>query len=277
MQTIYQNKSRIEDFWETYWDNLPRDPDHISDKSIYPLFPVDEFVKRDMDILEAGCGMGRVFKHYFYEQYNIVGLDYIHNCLAKLHQENPNFNLLRSDAKALPFGPGHFDLVMAFGLISSIQDPPESILQEMNRILKPEGLICASVAADTFLRRLQNIIGWCSHTLAKFRGKPSNRFFFARAYRPAEWEAILTQAGFTPVRTEPTHSRVLLWEYLPFLRASDQTFSLTEARDGDTGYRLTRLGESIFQWLRRWLPWSIAVGVVCVAKRTQEDASKTSS
>jgi|GEM_PF-4617343 len=267
MRIIYRNQQSIEEFWKSYWERCPKDPDRISDKTIYPLFPVDEYVTGQMKILEVGCGMGRVFKHYFNEGCSITGLEYDRNCLVKLQSENVAFPLVCADARHLPFRNESADMVMAFGLLSSIESGYDDAQAELHRVLRDEGWICASVACHTMLRRAQNLLGWVEHTLSKIRGRKSQRHFFARGLRPQEWARELQEAGFKVVRVEPTHSRVLFWQFLPFLRKRSESLDLSLARDGDIGYNLNTVGEKLFQFMRRKFPWFIAVGVVCIGRK----------
>ena len=269
MFIIRKDGHTIAEFWRNYWNSVHRDPDRIDDATIYPLFPIDEYIKPGMRILEAGCGMGRVFKHYFYSGYDIIGLEYDIACLKRLHVENPEFRLFCADARRLPVATDSMDLVMAFGLVSSIESSPREVLAELRRVARNGGLVCASAACDNLLRRLQNVVaaclGWLSHITSTTKAE---RRFFAWAWTPEEWRAELTQAGLEVVRVEPTHSRVLFWQYLPFLRgAPTDSLDLGEARNGDVGYRLNALGERLFRWARETIPWVIAVGVVAVARK----------
>ena len=267
MLIVKTNDRDIDRFWKSYWQRVPRDPDHISDRTIYPLFPVDEYVRPEWRLLEAGCGMGRVFKHYHYQGRSIIGLEYDRECLGKLRRENPDFPILGGDARALPFKDETFDLVMAFGVVSSIEHGHLEVLRECRRVLRPGGMICASVVSHTPLRRLQNSLSWLRWRLDRLRGREAHRSFHAYAYRPGEWAGTLEREGFRVVRIEPTHSRVLFWEYLGFLRERGVSLEMAAARDGDVGYRLTPLGEFLFQKARRFTPWWISIGIVALARK----------
>lgn len=267
MLIVKSKEQTIKEFWASYWDRVDRDPDRISDDSIYPLFPVAKYVKPEWRILEAGCGMGRVFKHYFYQRQEIIGLEYDGGCLKKLRQENPDFLLLHADARAMPLKDETMDLVMGFGLVSSIEQGYQEVLYEMNRVLKPGGMICASVVSHNALRSLQNCLYWLQHFVRTVSLQEGNRSFYARAYRPVEWAHSLERAGFEVLGIEPSHSRVLLWEFLPFLRERGVELDMTLARDGDVGYRLNRVGETLFQKARQWFPWVISVGLVGIAQK----------
>ena len=267
MKIIHQTGCDIASFWKKYWESVSRDPDRISDKTIYPLYPVDEYVKPGLRILEAGCGMGRVFKHYFYEGIEIYGMDFDVGSLQQIGQENSGFPLLAADARRLPFRDECFDMVMAFGLVSSIEDGHSQVLSDMGRVLKRGGILCASVVSDTMLRRTQDLLSWVYHTMNRLTGRSSSRCFFARSYKPAEWTSELETLGFDVLRVEPTHSRVLFWQYLPFLREKGVQLDLTMARDADRGYKLRPAGERLFGFLRQHAPWMISIGVVGLGKK----------
>jgi SAM-dependent methyltransferase len=258
---------RAGEFWRGYWEKVPVDPDRITNKDIYPLYPIDEFVSPELRILEAGCGMGRVFKHYFLQGYSITGLEYDAGCLSRLRAENPAFPLLRGDARHLLFRSGSFDTVMAFGVVSTIADGHLEVLRECRRALRPGGLLCASAVSHTWLRRLQNAVSMLQYIAGRLRGRTLDLGFHARAYRPPEWRKLLEDEGFQVLRIEPTHSRMLFWEYLPFLRKPGVGLDPTQARNGDAGYVLRPWGERLFQWAKRQLPWLISIGVVAVAVR----------
>ncbi|MBA4358886.1 MAG: hypothetical protein C0405_14295 [Desulfovibrio sp.] len=269
MVIIKQRQKSIEDFWVNYWRRVGKDTDRISDASIYPLFPVDRYVKPGQSLLEVGCGMGRVFKHYYLQGRSMIGLEYDPGCLRQLRAENPAFPLLQADARALPIQDASLDMVMAFGVVSSIEKGNLDVLSEIGRVLRPGGLICASVACDTPLRRLQNLVGNLGDLAGRLRGNLEPRVFHAWAYRPHEWSRCLEQAGFEVLDVQPSHSRVLFWQYLPFLRREGGELDLTQARDGEKGYRLNSVGESLFQVCRRRLPWLIAVGVVAMGRKPE--------
>ena len=266
MKIIYRNHKGLEEFWEEYWERVKRDPNIITEKSIYPLFPVDEYVQRDMKILEAGCGMGRVFKHYFNQGYSIVGLEYNEKCLTKLIQESGAFPLVRGDIRSLSFKDEAFDMVMAFGLLASLEHDSDEALEELKRVLKKGGLIFASAVCDNFLRRVENFLYYISHLLGKILRKENQLRFYARAYKPQEWSEYIKEKGFDLVRLEPSHSKILIWQYLPFLREKVD-LDMVLVRDGDRGYKLNRLGELVFKCSRKLFPWFVSIATVCIARK----------
>jgi SAM-dependent methyltransferase len=267
MKIIRLTEGDITGFWKNYWENIPRDPDRISDKTIYPLYPVDEYVNPGICVLETGCGMGRVFKHYYHEGIEIYGMDFDVGSLKKIKQENSRFPLIAADARRLPFRDECLDMVMAFGLVSSIEVGHLQALSEMARVLKKGGILCASVVSETALRRCQDFLSLVKHTINRITNRPSSRHFFARSYQPSEWALELENLGFDVFRIEPTHSRVLFWQYLPFLRQNGIEMDPTMARDADRGYKLRPAGEKLFCLLRHHAPWLISIGVVGLGKK----------
>ncbi len=266
MKIIYQNNQTSDEFWSSYWSNVSRDPDNISDKSIYPLFPIDEYIIPGMKILEAGCGMGRVLKHYYYQNYFIVGLENFFDCLKFLIKEQPSFPLIHGDIRDLPLQNETMDVVLCFGSISCLEHRHNEALVEMRRVLKDEGLIVVGAACDNILRRFQNFLGFCHYLLLKSFGKNCQRNFFSRAFKPHELKTYLENEGFKVIRLEPAHSKIIFWKFFSFLRENKKE-NIELNRDGDRGYKLNSFGEMIFNFMRTRWPWFIAVGVSCVARK----------
>lgn len=122
-------------FWENYWKDVGCDDDCIEDIYSYPLFPVNNYLKKDMHILEAGCGLGRVLKHYFYQDYHIVGIECDSYCVETLRKENSSFSLSKASITDIPFKSKSFDVAMAFGVIGHLEHEWEKALSELHRVL----------------------------------------------------------------------------------------------------------------------------------------------
>jgi len=106
-------------------------------------------------VLDLGCGEGRhVISAYLEEEVTSIGVDL---CLDDLkttaekfepfaEEENSekSFNLTCASALQLPFPDNSFDKVICSEVLEHIPDY-EGALKEINRVLKPGGLFCASV------------------------------------------------------------------------------------------------------------------------------------
>ena len=153
---------------------------------------------------------------------------------------------------------GSYDAIVAFGTLSNIDDARQS-LREFHRLLTPGGVVVASVTNDNIARRILVFLSGI--------GKPRTHFSMV-AYKRNEWESLLSDAGFEKVESYPIVTRLPLYTYFPFLRKSSaDNFDWKSARDGDRGIQLNSLGELIFEFCFKHIPFTISHGVVGVAKK----------
>ncbi len=106
-------------------------------------------------VLDLGCGEGRhVISAYLEEDITSVGVDLCLDDLkttaekfepfADKDNDAKSFNLTCASALQLPFADHSFDKVICSEVLEHIPDY-EGALKEIQRILKPGGLFCASV------------------------------------------------------------------------------------------------------------------------------------
>jgi SAM-dependent methyltransferase len=99
----------------------------------------------DKRVLDAGCGTA-----YGTEilagagASEVVGVDIDPDVVeAARERAGVNVSFEVADARELPFANGAFDVVVCFEVIEHVEDP-ESILDELRRVLRPEGLAAVS-------------------------------------------------------------------------------------------------------------------------------------
>lgn len=106
-------------------------------------------------VLDLGCGEGRhVIAAYLQEDVTAIGVDLSFRDVSSARQkfaefkevENPEKSLGLSVANGLmlPFADNTFDKVICSEVLEHIEDY-EGVLTEINRVMKPGGLFCASV------------------------------------------------------------------------------------------------------------------------------------
>ena len=112
-------------------------------------------------ILDAGCGTGyctRVLTKK-YKKSTITGIDFSKGMLNQAKSSNSFFNKVdyqHADIYQLPFANNYFDLVFSNLTMQWIMEPKKALL-ELNRVLKPGGiLIFSSLGLDTLMELKQS-------------------------------------------------------------------------------------------------------------------------
>jgi SAM-dependent methyltransferase len=90
------------------------------------------------DVLEIGCGTGRMFRHYA-SDVRVDAIDVDEAFVGRARSRAPsNVNVALSDAQALPCPDASFDAVVACLVLCSIPDPARA-LSEARRVLRSGG------------------------------------------------------------------------------------------------------------------------------------------
>ena len=117
------------------------------------LYLLDQILKnrfkKNMKILDAGCGEGRNSHFFVKNGYNIYGIDNDSNAIrmAKMIFRSINSeiseNFLQSELSLTPFTDNFFDAVICCSVLHFSRDTIhfEEIIQEIGRILKPQGTL----------------------------------------------------------------------------------------------------------------------------------------
>lgn len=88
-----------------------------------------------MDILDIGCGNGRIATHFVAKENHVSGVD----VEDKRASETRDFAFHLVDSERLPFETDSFDLVLSHHVIEHVPDQ-ELHLAEIHRVLRPGGL-----------------------------------------------------------------------------------------------------------------------------------------
>lgn len=110
---------------------------------------------RTLRILDAGCGDAMLWRHIA-RRHEYVGTDFSARPLARAHRCHPA-TYIRGDLNRLPFAPETFDIVVSLQALQYLERP-QGAVGEMARILRPEGMLLATLPNDGCLKyRLQGV------------------------------------------------------------------------------------------------------------------------
>lgn len=94
--------------------------------------------------LEVGCGEGRVSRDLAARGHNVTAVDASPTLIRLAHDADPKSAYLQSDAAALPFAAGSFDLVVFYNSLMDVDDMEGSV-REAARALRHGGVLCACI------------------------------------------------------------------------------------------------------------------------------------
>ncbi len=132
--------------------------------------------KRFEQSLDLGCGVGSNFSVLSKWSKNVIGVDYSVQAIEYC-KSNPYHKLRQMDATKLKFKDNSFDLILCSDVLEHIDDA--KAIEEITRILKPEGIFIFSVPAHNYLWGPTDVISkhrkrYEMHDLKKLLSKDYN-------------------------------------------------------------------------------------------------------
>lgn len=103
---------------------------------------------RPLRLLDLGCGTGMFLEREGADRMT-VGLDLSRRALSFTRRRGIE-RLACGDSQAIPLASGAFDVVTAFDLIEHV-DSDASLVSEVHRVLRPGGILLATVPAHPML------------------------------------------------------------------------------------------------------------------------------
>lgn len=214
---------------------LKTDADVVEDQRI-TSFEIDMFsdilkLSQESVILDLACGQGRHSLEFARRGFSqIYGIDRSHYLIRKAKQsnsnENLNVNFKEGDARKLPFQADTFEVILmlgnSFGYFENVNDDLK-ILNEIFRVLKPNGKFLIDVADGDYLKNHYNPRSWewidNNHFVCRERSLASDKerlisrevitnikkgvvvdqFYAERLYTSKNLQKILSEAGFNHI------------------------------------------------------------------------------
>ena len=169
-------------------------------------------VKRGDNVLDIGCGNGRLFPLIKERRAKYTGIDCSEGLIHEAKQLHHDGEFVVSDALALPFQNNTFDIAYSFAVIHHIpgKELRAQFVREAARVLKPSGMFILSewnlwntrrtpellfTAAKSILGLTPLDVGDLMLTFGKDK-KPR----YLHAFTKRELSALLAENGFAALR-----------------------------------------------------------------------------
>ncbi len=102
------------------------------------------FVDKQAKILDFGCGYGRICNELYHQGFrNVIGIDLSGKMIERGSQTYPHLEMKVLKGNRLPYNPETFDAVILLAVLTCVptNNGQKSIIQEISRVLRPEGII----------------------------------------------------------------------------------------------------------------------------------------
>ncbi len=209
---------------------------------------------RDMRVLEAGCGLGRVVKYLYDLNYHYVeGIELSQAAVDWVNRHYPELQIIQGDLLRMPYEDGRFDVVLSYGVVEHFREGLDAPLRSLWRVLKEGGLAVVTVPSCNTLRRMgifwrklcrqvdprcNAVIRWiCKRAPLLPNPEEQGPYhvylnggrFFEYRLRPNEFEQCCRKAGFKILRSVPiSHIDGLYHSFgRKLIRFENWTFYLT--------------------------------------------------
>lgn len=170
--------------------------------------------KKEIRVLDIGCGSGLITKEIKRLGYSVKGLDFSSEAVNKASQNGIDAKVCNLDEGIIE-EDSQFDVVWAGDIIEHVFDPM-GLLKEMNRVLKKGGVTIISIPNDVGLNNRLRMLFGISYQEQMYRrsGYYKHHTFFT----PKLMDYMLRKANLSRKKTQKIlilpHRRLLV-NYLP--------------------------------------------------------------
>jgi len=140
--------------WEEYYVTLKTLPKRFRKLATFVVEALPAFKRQGINsVLDLGCGVGRHFTCLARNGFDVVGVDVSKSALGIAQEWSREENLektalVQATMTDIPFRDSQFDAVISISVIHhAVKRDIEETTEEINRILKKNGLLLANLAS----------------------------------------------------------------------------------------------------------------------------------
>lgn len=239
MKKVYRKESNSQ-YWDRRWEEAGEDQSKFTNTNIYPIKYAEMIMtEKTQKTLEIGCGAGRVLKHYFYNGFNIEGMERSQVAVENAKKTDSNLPIQSGDAIKLNHPDSTYDNVLAFGVYHNIENLSEikTALSECSRILKQHGQFCISIRPDNWEMNL-NEWYWNNIRNKNNNSISSKKEFHRMLFTSKEFEELLKDHQLVTKHTHKAKNVSILYRFRFF-----SLYNSSEATNRSEGYKLNVIGK----------------------------------
>ncbi len=126
---------------KTYWNQAAEKKEFTTP---FQAAEFAEYVSRDAQILDVGCGYGRTLNELSQAGFTrLMGLDFSEEMIRRGKAQYPSLDLRVMESGRIPLPDKAVDAVILFAVLTCIADDKEQeqLIAEIRRVLKPGGIL----------------------------------------------------------------------------------------------------------------------------------------
>jgi 2-polyprenyl-3-methyl-5-hydroxy-6-metoxy-1,4-benzoquinol methylase len=156
---LYLDREADETFWDDKWEKsagatFANPPRHGATMRITRRYLPD-----GSRVLEGGCGLGDIVHALDRAGFRATGVDFAPKVVDAINRHWPHLNVLEGDVRALPCEDGAYDGYWSIGVIEHFPEGYDAIASEMQRVLRPGGILFLSFPSFNAFRQKRAAAG----------------------------------------------------------------------------------------------------------------------
>jgi SAM-dependent methyltransferase len=211
---VYYKQAADAVYWNEHWKNLISS-EYYTGAIGGQLGRYEEvftkYLPSNERILEAGCGLATIVLALQKRGYQIEGVDWAEETVARVKSLFPDLPIKKGDVCSLPVKDEYYGGYISLGVIEHRRQGPEPFLTEAIRVLKPGGVAIFSVPFFNPLRRIKGFLNYF------FKKNIRHLEFYQYAYGLKEMKGFLEVAGFNIIDGESCNLQMGFEDEIPFL------------------------------------------------------------
>lgn len=149
---VYIGSKSDNEYWDNHWDNDKFEKNIKNSRNFLVSNTTKKYLPKGSEILEGGCGIGQNVYLIEKQGYKCTGLDYAQKTVDKIKELVPDMDVRLGDVRNLEFKDNSFDGYWSLGVIEHFYNGYGEIINEMNRVIKKDGILFLTVPSMSWLR-----------------------------------------------------------------------------------------------------------------------------
>lgn len=157
---VYINSLATSQFWDDHWQTNNFEKAVKNNHNPFIIKNTQRYLSTGSRILEGGCGRGDKVYSLQNHGFDAYGVDFAPEVIEKINNVVPELQVTLGDVRKLEFSSNFFDGYWSLGVIEHFFNGYEDIASEMNRVLRPGGILFLTAPGLSPIRKLRHALDY---------------------------------------------------------------------------------------------------------------------